>query len=64
MVTGTRLKRKKVPGAKNRKIKKYAQPKNAVMCLNELDPGIIYNIEQDGGISKPYCMFVEVCNIV
>ncbi|MPC36441.1 Double-stranded RNA-specific editase 1 [Portunus trituberculatus] len=59
-VAGTRLKRKKVPGFKNTRIKKYAQPKNAVMCLNELEPGVTYQTVQEGGISQPFCVSVEV----
>ncbi|XP_063843349.1 double-stranded RNA-specific editase 1-like isoform X2 [Scylla paramamosain] len=59
-VAGTRLKRKKVPGFKNTRIKKYAQPKNAVMCLNELETGITYETVQEGGISQPFCISVEV----
>lgn len=59
-VAGSRLKRKKVPGFKNIRIKKYAQPKNAVMCLNELEPGVTYQTVQEGGISQPFCISVEV----
>lgn len=54
------MKRKKVPGAKNLKIRKYVQPKNAVMCLNELRPGVTYTTEQEGGVGQPFCISVEV----
>ncbi|KAG0719199.1 Double-stranded RNA-specific editase 1 [Chionoecetes opilio] len=57
---GVKVKRKKVPGAKNLKIRRYVQPKNAVMCLNELRPGVTYNTEQEGGVSQPFCVSVEV----
>lgn len=57
---GVKAKRKKVPGAKNLKIRKYVQPKNAVMCLNELRPGVVYATEQEGGVSQPFCVSVEV----
>lgn len=57
---GVKVKRKKVPGAKNLKIRRYVQPKNAVMCLNELQPGVVYTTEQEGGVSQPFCVSVEV----
>ncbi|XP_064104647.1 double-stranded RNA-specific editase 1-like isoform X2 [Macrobrachium nipponense] len=57
---GVKVKRKKVPGAKNLKIRRYVQPKNAVMCLNELRPGVVYTTEQEGGVSQPFCVSVEV----
>ena len=57
---GIRIKRKKVPGAKNLKIRKYVQPKNAVMCLNELQPGLSYVTEVGRGVSMPICVSVEV----
>ncbi|XP_071521710.1 double-stranded RNA-specific editase 1-like isoform X8 [Panulirus ornatus] len=57
---GVKVKRKKVPGAKNLKIRRYVQPKNAVMCLNELRPGVTYNTEQEGGVGQPFCISVEV----
>lgn len=60
MVTGIKVKRKKVPGAKNLKIRRYVQPKNAVMCLNELRPGVTYTTEQEGGVGQPFCISVEV----
>ncbi|XP_069950832.1 double-stranded RNA-specific editase 1 isoform X4 [Cherax quadricarinatus] len=59
---GVKIKRKKVPGAKNLKIRKYVQPKNAVMCLNELRPGVVYTTEQEGGVGQPFCISVEVSN--
>ncbi|XP_068208868.1 double-stranded RNA-specific editase 1-like isoform X3 [Palaemon carinicauda] len=59
---GVKVKRKKVPGAKNLKIRRYVQPKNAVMCLNELRPGVVYATEQEGGVSQPFCVSVEVDN--
>ncbi|MPC24377.1 Double-stranded RNA-specific editase B2 [Portunus trituberculatus] len=57
---GIKVKRKKVPGAKNLKIRRYVQPKNAVMCLNELRPGVTYTTEQEGGVGQPFCISVEV----
>ncbi|XP_076036383.1 double-stranded RNA-specific editase 1-like [Oratosquilla oratoria] len=57
---GTRMKRKKVPGAKNIKIRRYVKPKNAVMCLNELVPGLSYAVEQEGGVQNPFCVSVEI----
>nr|XP_045593773.1 double-stranded RNA-specific editase 1-like isoform X3 [Procambarus clarkii] len=57
---GIKIKRKKVPGAKNLKIRRYVQPKNAVMCLNELRPGVTYTTEQEGGVGQPFCISVEV----
>nr|XP_053643733.1 double-stranded RNA-specific editase 1-like isoform X4 [Cherax quadricarinatus] len=59
---GVKIKRKKVPGAKNLKIRKYVRPKNAVMCLNELRPGVTYTTEQEGGVGQPFCISVEVSN--
>nr|XP_045593770.1 double-stranded RNA-specific editase 1-like isoform X6 [Procambarus clarkii] len=59
---GIKIKRKKVPGAKNLKIRRYVQPKNAVMCLNELRPGVTYTTEQEGGVGQPFCISVEVSN--
>lgn len=61
-MAGVKVKRKKVPGAKNLKIRRYVQPKNAVMCLNELRPGVSYTTEQEGGVSQPFCVSVEVDN--
>lgn len=57
---GVKIKRKKVPGAKNLRIRKYVQPKNAVMCLNELQPGLSYVTEVGRGVSMPICVSVEV----
>ncbi|KAK3870437.1 hypothetical protein Pcinc_024326 [Petrolisthes cinctipes] len=57
---GVKVKRKRVPGAKNLKIRRYVQPKNAVMCLNELRPGVSYTTEQEGGVGQPFCISVEV----
>ncbi|XP_063844628.1 double-stranded RNA-specific editase 1-like isoform X6 [Scylla paramamosain] len=57
---GIKVKRKKVPGAKNLKIRRYVQPKNAVMCLNELRPGVTYTTEQEGGVGQPFCISVEI----
>lgn len=57
---GTKMKRKKVPGAKNLKIRRYVKPKNAAMCLNELIPGLNYTTEQEGGVQNPFCVSVEV----
>lgn len=64
MVAGgkIKMKRKKVPGAKNLKIRRYVQPKNAVMCLNELRPGVTYTTEQEGGVGQPFCISVEISN--
>lgn len=53
-------KKRKMPGVKNIRIKRYAKPKNAVMCLNELIPGVAYTLEQEGGISQPFCFSVSV----
>ena len=64
MVAGVKVKRKKVPGAKNLKIRRYVQPKNAVMCLNELRPGVSYITEQEGGVGQPFCISVEVPGVV
>ncbi|XP_069979988.1 double-stranded RNA-specific editase 1 isoform X3 [Penaeus vannamei] len=58
----TKMKKKKVPGAKNLKIRRYVQPKNAVMCLNELRPGVAYTTEQEGGVGQPFCISVEITN--
>ncbi|KAK8374383.1 hypothetical protein O3P69_012058 [Scylla paramamosain] len=55
-----KVNRKKVPGAKNFKIRRYVQPKNAVVCLNELRPGVTYTTEQEGGVCQPFCISVEV----
>ncbi|CAL4177154.1 unnamed protein product, partial [Meganyctiphanes norvegica] len=57
---GVKPKRKKVPGLKNLRIRRYVQPKNAVMCLNELRPGVGYTTEQEGGVGQPFCISVEV----
>merc|ERR550519_2023203 len=57
-----KMKKKKVPGAKNLKIRRYVQPKNAVMCLNELKPGVAYTTEQEGGVGQPFCISVEIPN--
>jgi len=45
---GNKIKRKKVPGAKNIRIRKYVQPRNALSCLNELCPGAVFNTEEQG----------------
>ncbi|XP_076036429.1 double-stranded RNA-specific editase 1-like [Oratosquilla oratoria] len=57
---GTKMKRKKVPGAKNLKIRRYVKPKNAAVCLNELVPGLVYETELDGSVHNPFCVAVEV----
>ncbi|XP_076036330.1 uncharacterized protein LOC143022157 isoform X3 [Oratosquilla oratoria] len=57
---GIRMKKKKVPGVKNLNFKPYIKPKNAIMCLNELIPGLTFAVEQEGGISQPFCVSVEV----
>merc|ERR1712198_712663 len=57
---GNKIKRKKVPGAKNLRLRKHVQPRNAVMCLNELVPGAVYETEQEGGAGKPFVMSLTV----
>ena len=43
------------------RLKKYVKPKNAVMCLNELRPGVVYNTEPDeNGIASTTRVSVEV----
>ncbi|KAK8728813.1 hypothetical protein OTU49_008949 [Cherax quadricarinatus] len=32
------------------------------MCLNELRPGVTYTTEQEGGVTQPFCISVEVSN--
>jgi len=51
---GKVIKRKKVPGAKNIRIRKHVQPRNALSCLNELVPGVVFNTEQEGGVGQQY----------
>lgn len=51
---GNKIKRKKVPGAKNIRIRKHVQPKNALSCLNELVPKVVYNTEQEGGVGQQF----------
>merc|ERR1712198_297455 len=57
---GNKIKRKKVPGAKNLRLRKHVQPRNAVMCLNELVPGAQYETEQEGGAGKPFIVSLTV----
>jgi len=57
---GNKIKRKKVPGAKNLRIRKHVQPRNALMCLNELAPGVTYETEQEGGPQQQYGVSVTV----
>ncbi|CAL4156101.1 unnamed protein product [Meganyctiphanes norvegica] len=57
---GNKIKRKKVPGAKNIRIRKHVQPKNAVSCLNELVTGVVYNTEQEGGVGQHFGVSVTV----
>ncbi|CAL4245712.1 unnamed protein product [Meganyctiphanes norvegica] len=57
---GNKIKRKKVPGAKNIRIRKHVQPKNALSCLNELVPGVVYNTEQEGGVGQQFGVSVTV----
>ncbi|CAL4114972.1 unnamed protein product, partial [Meganyctiphanes norvegica] len=52
-----RIKRKKMPGEKNLIVGRMIQPKNAVMCLNELCPSATYTSEQEAG--APFCIAVE-----
>lgn len=59
---GNKIKRKKVPGAKNIRIRKHVQPKNALSCLNELVPGVTYNTEQEGGVGQLFGVSVTVEN--
>jgi len=51
---GNVIKRRKVPGAKNKRIRKHVQPRNALSCLNELVPGVTFNQEQEGGAGQQY----------
>ncbi|KAK8402048.1 hypothetical protein O3P69_001259 [Scylla paramamosain] len=60
LTEGIKVNRKKVPGAKNLKVRRYVQPKNAIVCLNELRPGVTYTMEQEGGVCQPFCISVEV----
>jgi len=57
---GKVIKRKKVPGAKNIRIRKHVQPRNALSCLNELVPGVTFNAEQEGGVGQQYGVSVTV----
>lgn len=57
---GNKIKRKKVPGAKNLRIRKHVQPKNALSCLNELVPGVVYNTEQEGGVGQQFGVSVTI----
>jgi len=57
---GKVIKRKKVPGAKNIRIRKHVQPRNALSCLNELVPGVTFNTEQEGGVGQQYGVSVIV----
>lgn len=53
-----RVKRKKVLGDKNLFVGRMVQPKNAVMCLNDLCPKAVYTNGQRVGVS--FCIAVEV----
>ena len=57
---GGKIKKKKNPYEKNKKIRKVCQPKNAVCCLNELKPGLDYLTEQESKTGKPCVVSVEV----
>lgn len=57
---GNKIKRKKVPGAKNKKARKLVQPRNAVQCLNELAKGSVYETIQEGGGGKEHGVSVVV----
>jgi len=56
---GKVIKRKKVPGAKNIRIRKYVTPRNALSCLNELVPGVVFNTEE-GGVGQQYGVSVTL----
>jgi len=57
---GNKIKRKKVPGAKNIRIRKHVQPRNALSCLNELVPGVVFNTEQEGGLGQQFGVSVNI----
>jgi len=58
---GIRKKKKPTPAQKNQRFKKVVQPKNAVMCLNELVPNVVYVMEQEGNGTKTHTiMAIEV----
>ena len=59
-----KFKRKKTPGFKNRKVRKYVKPKNAIMCLNELRNGLKFKYEQGSFTSLDFFMTVEVILIL
>lgn len=57
---GNKIKRKKVPGAKNIRIRKHVQPRNALSCLNELVPGCVFESVQEGGVGQQFGVSVTV----
>jgi len=57
---GNKIKRKKVPGAKNIRIRKHVQPRNALSCINELCPGAVFGVQQEGGVGQQYGISVTV----
>jgi len=57
---GNKIKRKKVPGAKNIRIRKHVQPRNALSCLNELVPGCQFESIQEGGVGQQFGVSVTV----
>jgi len=57
---GNKIKRKKVPGAKNLRIRKHVQPRNALSCLNELVPGCVFESIQEGGVGQQFGVSVTV----
>lgn len=57
---GNKIKRKKVPGAKNRRVRNYVQPRNACQCLNELVPGVTYEAEPEEGVAQQFGVSVTV----
>lgn len=56
---GRPIKRKPNPARKNRILRKVLQPKNSVMCLNELQPGLKYNCERVATVGN-FTVSVEV----
>ncbi|KAL7633130.1 UNVERIFIED_CONTAM: hypothetical protein RMT77_016500 [Armadillidium vulgare] len=61
-VAGGIKKRKRTPAEKHLRLKKYVQPKNALMCLNELMQGQPLKFDQEGTVTlgAPICMTIEV----
>jgi len=57
---GNVIKRKKVPGAKNLRIRKHVQPRNALACLHELVPGVVFETEQEGAVGQQFGVAVTI----